>query len=106
MYLPGTTEQILRLEEQQAEIYLAGHLARLRERGITASAEVATGDPADMIALAASSCGADVVVLTTHGKAGTQAFWSRSLPPKLLRRMNTAFLLVPTEAGDAVAGSQ
>jgi len=98
MYLPGTTQQILRLRERQAEVYLAGHLARLRERGIAASAEVATGDPADTIAKAVNTCGADVVVLTTHGKAGTEAFWSRSLPPKLLRRLDAAFLLVP--AGD------
>jgi nucleotide-binding universal stress UspA family protein len=98
MYLPGTTQQILRLRERQAEVYLASHLARLRQQGMAASAEVATGDPADMIALAAGSCGADVVVLTTHGKAGTEAFWSRSLPPKLLRRLDAAFLLVP--AGD------
>ena len=33
------------------------------------------------------------------GKAGTQAFWSRSLPPKLMRRLDAAFLLVPAEAG-------
>ena len=98
-YLPGTTEQILRLREAQAEDYLAGHLAHLRDQGVAASAEVATGDPSDVIAKAAGACGAAVVVLTTHGKAGTQAFWSRSLPPKLLRRLDAAFLLVPAEAG-------
>jgi len=97
MYLPGTTDEILRLRQEQAEVYLAGHLARLREQGIAATAEVAMGDPADMIARTANSCGADVVVLTTHGKAGTEAFWSRSLPPKLLRRLDAAFLLVPAD---------
>ena len=98
MYLPGTTDEILRLRREQAEVYLAGHLAHLREQGIAASAEVVMGDPADIIARAAGACAADVVVLTTHGKAGTEAFWSRSLPPKLLRRLDAAFLLVPAEA--------
>ncbi len=98
-YLPGTTEQILQIEQRQAEGYLAGHLARLRDQGIAVSAEVATGDPADKIAQVARTSGADVVVLTTHGKAGTEAFWSRTLPPKLLRRLDAAFLLVPAEAG-------
>jgi nucleotide-binding universal stress UspA family protein len=100
-YLPGTTDEILRLRQGQAEVYLAGHLASLRRQGIAACAEVVMGDPAGMIARTAGSCGADVVVLTTHGKAGTEAFWSRSLPPKLLRRLDAAFLLVPVDAAGA-----
>jgi hypothetical protein len=42
--------------------------------------------------------GAGWMAIVALGKAGTEAFWSRSLPPKLLRRLDTAFLLVP--AGD------
>jgi hypothetical protein len=38
------------------------------------------------------------MAIVALGKAGTEAFWSRSLPPKLLRRLDAAFLLVP--AGD------
>ena len=42
--------------------------------------------------------GAGWMAIVAMGKAGTEAFWSRSLPPKLLRRLDAAFLLVP--AGD------
>jgi nucleotide-binding universal stress UspA family protein len=53
------------------------------------------GEPASQLARLARQRHVDVIALTTHGRAGTRAFWSRSLPPRLLRRSHAMFLLVP-----------
>jgi len=97
LLLPGTTQRILDIQEQEATDYLSRHVRLLREGGLDASAQVRRGPPASEIKSSAQEFQADLIVLTTHGKAGTEAFWSRSLPPKLLRRIPTAFLLVPVE---------
>jgi len=94
-YLPGTTRLILDIHQQQAADYLQAQLHRLSEGGLAASAQIAKGKPASVIASVARKSGTDIVVLATHGRAGTNAFWAGSLPPQLLRRLNTAFLLVP-----------
>ena len=94
-YLPGTTQRILEVQEQQSAEYLARVDERLRGDGLTATASVRRGDPARCLIAAADEAHADLVALTTHGKAGTHAFWSGSLTPKLLRRLPLAFLLTP-----------
>jgi nucleotide-binding universal stress UspA family protein len=93
--LPGATREVLDLRVQRAAEYLQRHLERLREEGLDAAARVERGDPARQILAAVKADGVDLIVLGTHGRAGTEAFWSGSLTPKLLRRARTSFLLVP-----------
>jgi nucleotide-binding universal stress UspA family protein len=93
--LPGTTRAILDLEEERAVGYLQGHAQRLEQQGLTVRAKVTRGDPVEQIAETVAAISADLVVLGTHGKSGTQAFWSASVASKLISRINVSFLLVP-----------
>jgi nucleotide-binding universal stress UspA family protein len=51
-----------------------------------------------MIVTAAVESGVDVIVLGTHGKTGTDAFWSGSITPKIASRCSIPLLLVPVAA--------
>lgn len=92
--LPGTTAALLDLEVQTAERYVEAQIARLADDGVTATAEVGRGDPADVIVRTAKRIHADVIVLATHGKSGLDAFWSGSVAPKVARRVGVPLLLV------------
>jgi len=96
--LPGTTQGILEVRTQEAVEYLQRQVKALQEQGVPATAVVdPRGGPARRLVHLARERKADLVALTTHGRAGTEAFWSRSLPPRLLRRLECMFLLVPAE---------
>lgn len=94
-FLPNATEAMLELREKNAVAYLQTHVGRLCESGTRVSGSVTHGDPAKCIIGLVAETGTDLVVLGTHGKAGTHAFWSGSLTPRLLRRVKASFLLAP-----------
>ena len=93
--LPGATAALLDLAELGGEEYLRHHLVRLNSAGIKTTAEVARGDPAATIVEVAHRVDADLIVLGTHGKTGTEAFWSGSVAPKISSRYHVPLLLVP-----------
>ena len=93
--LPGATQQLLEMSEDQAVSYLQRHVERLLAEGLQAAGRVVRGGRVRLICQAAGETAAAVVVLGTHGKAGTHAFWSGSLGPKLLRKAEASFLLAP-----------
>ena len=93
--LPAATQEMMRLEEEKAASYLKNLVDQLRAGGLRASARVAWGDPVREILRAAKELGADLVALGTHGRAGTDAFWSGTVTPKLLRGLKSGFLLAP-----------
>jgi hypothetical protein len=46
--------------------------------------------------------GADLIVMGTHGRAGTSAFWAGSIAPRVCSRTRLPLLLVPvTESVDS-----
>jgi nucleotide-binding universal stress UspA family protein len=96
--LPTATREMLELAEQEGVPYLQGHVERLQEAGLAATAAVARGEPADVIRETAARLAVDLIVLGTHGTAGVEAFWSGSLGQKLLGRVPASFLLVPAKA--------
>jgi nucleotide-binding universal stress UspA family protein len=93
--LPGATREVLELAEQEGVRYLKAHVEQLEKAGVSASAIVARGEPADVIRETAARLAADLIVLGTHGAAGMAAFWSGSLGQKLLGRIPASFLLAP-----------
>ncbi len=95
LLMPLTTKALVELDEQQAESYLAAHVARLRTKGVAASAEVGRGDPVPYVRAAAQRSGADLVVLGTHGRLGLEATWAGSVGPKISGRSPAPLLLVP-----------
>ncbi len=93
--LPGATHALLDLAEQDAEEYLQRHETQLRAAGLTVSADVRRGDPAETIVTTAEETGSDLIVLATHGKTGMDAFWSGSATPNVTSRSPIPLLLVP-----------
>ncbi len=103
MFLPASMRVMLDLTEENAEKYLASLAQKLISAQFMLSTEVSRGDPASAIASTSTSAGVDLIVLTTHGKAGQGAFWSSSVAPKVSGLTRIPLLLIPVSP--AVDGS-
>ena len=95
--LPATTSALLDIEVENAAEDLQAHLDELKQAGFQVTAEVARGDPATGIVNISEKLYADLIVLTTHRKTGTAAFWARSVAPNVARRTRVPILLIPLE---------
>ncbi len=93
--MPATTHAYLDLKVENVKKDLQNHIDTLRKKGLKATAEVARGDPATLIAKAAEQSGADLIILSTHRKAGMGAFWARSVAPIVAQKTKTPLLLIP-----------
>ena len=102
--LPGSTSAILDLNEQFAEQYLHGLEGKMSRQGIPVSSEVGRGDPAEVIVETARRIGADLVVMATHGRSGTKAFWAGSVAPKISNRSHLPLLLIPVVINRDIKG--
>lgn len=97
--LPGATSALLELDEDRAERYVTGIVARLAGTGLTVTAEVGRGDPTTMILETAQRTLSDLIVLGTHGRSGLDAFWSASVAPRIAQKTLVPVLLVPVGEG-------
>lgn len=95
--LPATTSALLDIKVDNASEDLQAHLDELKQAGFPVTAEVARGDPATEIVNLSERFNADLIVLTTHRKAGAAAFWARSVAPNVARRTRIPILLIPLE---------
>ncbi|HLO29245.1 MAG TPA: universal stress protein [Anaerolineales bacterium] len=95
--LPATTSALLDINVENAAEDLQEHLDELKQVGLHVTAEVARGDPATEIVNLSEKLNVDLIVLTTHRKAGTAAFWARSVAPNIARRTRIPLLLIPLE---------
>lgn len=93
--LPATATAYLDIKEENAKEHLQEHLNELAQSGFNAEAEIARGDPAPTISEVAERVDADLIILSTHRKAGTAAFWARSVAPNVARRTKIPLLLLP-----------
>jgi nucleotide-binding universal stress UspA family protein len=94
-FMPGATRVALDLAVQNLKGYQAGQMARIRERGVAASGEVRLGDTEDVIVDAAEQCDASVIVIATHGRKGSEAFWTHSVGAEVQSKTTRPLLLVP-----------
>jgi nucleotide-binding universal stress UspA family protein len=93
--LPATSSAYLDIAEEIALEHFQGHLDLFKKANIPATAEIARGDPAPVIAKTAEKLGADLILFGTHGRAGLDAFWNRSVAASVARRTQTPLLLLP-----------
>ena len=93
--LPATSTAFLDIQEETGKEHLQGHLNDLLKAGYNVNAEIARGDPAEVIVATAERTGADMILLSTHRKAGMNAFWARSVAPNVLKKTHVPLLLVP-----------
>ncbi len=100
--MPGAAAAILDVNTVGAEAYLGDKLRSLRNRRIAAESETGRGDPAEVILQMAERSAADLIVLGTHRKTGTDAFWSGSVAPRVANRSAIPVLLVPLSGAGSV----
>jgi nucleotide-binding universal stress UspA family protein len=93
--LPATATAFLDLQEETAKEHLQSHLDEFLEAGYNVNAEIARGDPAEVIVATAARVEADLILLSTHRKAGMDAFWARSVAPNVVKKTHIPLLLVP-----------
>ena len=93
--MPGATRIKLEMESAGAEEYVAARAAELSASGVSTDCEAARGDPARAIVRTARRLAADLVVMGTHGRAGTEAFWEGSVAARVIARSRVPLLLVP-----------
>jgi len=95
--LPVTTAAMLDVAKEAAMAYLKEKAGIFEETGIDLTFKVLRGDPAKTIIRASKKANADLIVLGTHGKAGTDAFWSGSVTPRVCADCDVPILLVPVK---------
>jgi nucleotide-binding universal stress UspA family protein len=93
--LPATTSALLEIQVENAANDLQEHLDYLKKTDLSATAEVARGDPVVEIVRLSEKLKVDLIVLTTHRKAGAAAFWAGSVAPNVVRRAHVPILLIP-----------
>ncbi|MCX6026719.1 MAG: universal stress protein [Chloroflexi bacterium] len=93
--LPGAMRAALDLDQAAAETYVQEQAKSLAPSTLEVTVESARGDPATEIVRAAERARVGLIVMAVHGTLGTQAFWARSVPPKVSSRSSVPVLLVP-----------
>jgi nucleotide-binding universal stress UspA family protein len=93
--LPGTTRLKLEMDSAGAADYLAARAAELGRLGVQATTEASRGDPARAIVRTTRKLSADLVVMGTHGRAGTTGFYEGSVAARVTARVRVPLLLVP-----------
>lgn len=106
--MPGASQTMLDMATEDARACLAGCMQRLQGRGVSVTAEVRRGRPEDVIVKVAEAREADLIVLATHGKSGSRAFWAESVGQRILQRTQRPLLLVPvgTKGADSEASDR
>jgi nucleotide-binding universal stress UspA family protein len=67
---------------------------RLIERGLSAATGVAYGEPAESIVTSARECGADLIVMSTHGRSGVPHLVLGSVAERVIRSAHCPVLAV------------
>jgi nucleotide-binding universal stress UspA family protein len=98
MFLPGATRIKLEMDSAGARDYLAARAKELAASGVLTGSEASRGDPARAIVRVARRLSAALVVMSTHGRAGTDAFWAGSVAARVVARAQVPLLLVPLRA--------
>lgn len=93
--LPTTTTAVLNIKEETAKEHLQVHLDQLLKAGCKAKAEIARGDPVTITVNVAKHIDADLILLSTHIKAGMNAFRACDVAPNAARWTKIPILFVP-----------
>lgn len=93
--LPQVTEPLnWQIRKAQADLYLQGLSAELREEGLRADYAIREGKTAENIIDYAHSEGADLLVLTTHGASGLSRWNTSSVVQKVIEKIYLPVMLV------------
>jgi nucleotide-binding universal stress UspA family protein len=81
-------------KEQQADRYLSRIAERLESKGVKVHTEVLFWPPAEAIASYAEQNGADIIVMSSHGRSGVSRWAHGSVAGKVLRASCVPVLMV------------
>jgi nucleotide-binding universal stress UspA family protein len=95
IFLPGAVNLALEQAEEEADSFVEAHKKSLEKAGVNATAVIVRGDPAGQIADAAQTANVDLIILGTHTKSGSDAFWSASVASKVSKLSKKPILFVP-----------
>lgn len=99
--LPATAKAYLEMAEEIANEHLDKHVKELTTSRIKARSQVSRGDPAATILEQAVTQNTDLIIFGTHGHAGLDAFWNRSVAASVAARTQVPILLVPLKASQS-----
>jgi len=94
-FLPGSSWLLQGFAKENLKSYLGRMITRAEDQGVEVNAEITVGKVASAITAMAETRDAGLIVLTTHGKAGTQAFWANSIAARVQGETTRPLLLVP-----------
>ena len=101
-FSPSAAAALLDIEGQEAADDLAARRAELPD-SLAVTLEVRRGEAADELLAAVEQADADLVVMSTHGRAGVEGLWTGSVAAKLIGRLTRPVILVPIPRGRAAA---
>ncbi len=81
-------------EETGAKEYLDGLIKRMKGQGIVGKAVVLKGNPAEQILDFSKKSGADLIVMSTHGRSGPSRFVLGSVTDKVVRASTVPVLVI------------
>jgi nucleotide-binding universal stress UspA family protein len=94
-FAPGTSQAMLEITESNLLDFLKQQADTWSRQGIHVETHLERGAPASTIVDMAATLASDLIVLGTHGRSGTTAFWTQSIGAKVLARASRPVLLVP-----------
>jgi nucleotide-binding universal stress UspA family protein len=86
----------------EAEAELMAAAADLRAQGLEVESHVYVGDAAKAIELAADTLGADMIVMSTHGRSGLARWAYGSVAERVLRLGTWPVVLIPAHAAEGL----
>jgi len=87
-------KEVNKRRDDDAEGYLKAMAGPLRQRGLTVSEVVASGNPADAILDYAESRAVDIITMSTHGLSGIKRWVFGSVTDKVLHAGDMPVLVV------------
>jgi nucleotide-binding universal stress UspA family protein len=96
-FLPGTTAKMMDMLVNDAREYLRKLQATIEASGIEVTTSTSRSRPDAAILRTAKNIKADLIILATHGKKATDAFWSGSITPRISKSSKIPLLLVPVQ---------
>jgi nucleotide-binding universal stress UspA family protein len=93
-FSPSAAAALLDIEGQEASDALVDLRAEL-PASLAVTQEIRRGEAVDELLLAVDRSDADLVVMSTHGRAGVEGRWTGSVAAKLIGRLTRPVILVP-----------
>lgn len=101
-FSPSAAAALLDIEGQEAADALAAQRADL-SLSLAVTLEIRRGEIADELLASVSQADADLIVMSTHGRAGVEGLWTGSVAARLIGRLTRPVILVPIPRGQTTA---